>query len=142
MSRVLSYFITGVITHVLCEPVGRRPWNSVSSLPGPPPRPTHTPVSFADFSLCPFAVTSGCHKYERTRSPRSRHTKSSNARAVLGTWVWRSPEPFPVAQTAPWCFRFPQKYYPPDFDPSKIPKLKLPKDRQYVVRLMAPFNMR
>lgn len=37
---------------------------------------------------------------------------------------------------------FPQKYYPPDFDPSKIPKLKLPKDRQYVVRLMAPFNMR
>ncbi|NWR25127.1 YJU2 factor, partial [Emberiza fucata] len=37
---------------------------------------------------------------------------------------------------------FPQKYYPPDFDPAKIPKLKLPKDRQYVVRLMAPFNMR
>lgn len=35
-----------------------------------------------------------------------------------------------------------QKYYPPDFDPAKIPKLKLPKDRQYVVRLMAPFNMR
>ncbi|KAH0514830.1 Coiled-coil domain-containing protein 94 [Microtus ochrogaster] len=34
------------------------------------------------------------------------------------------------------------KYYPPDFDPSKIPKLKLPKYRQYVVRLMAPFNMR
>ncbi|KAM9356453.1 splicing factor YJU2 [Pholidichthys leucotaenia] len=34
------------------------------------------------------------------------------------------------------------KYYPPDFDPSKIPKLKLSKDRQYVVRLMAPFNMR
>ncbi|KAF7659875.1 hypothetical protein LDENG_00291640 [Lucifuga dentata] len=34
------------------------------------------------------------------------------------------------------------KYYPPDFDPSRIPKLKLPKDRQYVVRLMAPFNMR
>uniref|UniRef100_A0A8C8RZ12 Splicing factor YJU2 n=1 Tax=Pelusios castaneus TaxID=367368 RepID=A0A8C8RZ12_9SAUR len=34
------------------------------------------------------------------------------------------------------------KYYPPDFDPSKIPKLRLPKDRQYVVRLMAPFNMR
>ncbi|GAB5567557.1 coiled-coil domain-containing protein 130 isoform X1 [Prionailurus iriomotensis] len=37
---------------------------------------------------------------------------------------------------------FKRKYYPPDFDPSKIPKLKLPKDRQYVVRLMAPFNMR
>nr|XP_032603775.2 splicing factor YJU2-like [Taeniopygia guttata] len=34
------------------------------------------------------------------------------------------------------------KYHPPAFDPAKIPKLKLPKDRQYVVRLMAPFNMR
>uniref|UniRef100_UPI00358E66A3 splicing factor YJU2 n=1 Tax=Myxine glutinosa TaxID=7769 RepID=UPI00358E66A3 len=34
------------------------------------------------------------------------------------------------------------KYYPPDFDPAKIPKLKLAKDRQYVIRLMAPFNMR
>lgn len=40
------------------------------------------------------------------------------------------------------AFSASQKYYPPDFDPSKIPKLKLPKDRQYVVRLMAPFNMR
>lgn len=35
-----------------------------------------------------------------------------------------------------------QKYYPPDFDPSKIPRAKLPKNRQYTVRLMAPFNMR
>nr|XP_056706519.1 splicing factor YJU2-like [Euleptes europaea] len=34
------------------------------------------------------------------------------------------------------------KYYPPDFDPSKIPKRKLPKDRQSGVRLMAPFQMR
>uniref|UniRef100_A0A336L5T3 Splicing factor YJU2 n=1 Tax=Culicoides sonorensis TaxID=179676 RepID=A0A336L5T3_CULSO len=34
------------------------------------------------------------------------------------------------------------KYYPPDFDPSKIPRAKLPKNRQYTVRLMAPFNMR
>uniref|UniRef100_H0XMB5 Splicing factor YJU2 n=1 Tax=Otolemur garnettii TaxID=30611 RepID=H0XMB5_OTOGA len=34
------------------------------------------------------------------------------------------------------------KYYPLDLDSSKIPKLKLPKDQQYVVRLMAPFNMR
>lgn len=34
------------------------------------------------------------------------------------------------------------KYYPPDFDPSKIPRLHLPKDRQYTVRLMAPCNMR
>lgn len=34
------------------------------------------------------------------------------------------------------------KYYPPDFDPSKIPRCKLPKNRQYTVRLMAPFNMR
>eukprot|EP00041_Stephanoeca_diplocostata_P010899 m.174679 g.174679 ORF g.174679 m.174679 type:complete len:357 (-) comp18331_c0_seq1:499-1569(-) len=34
------------------------------------------------------------------------------------------------------------KYYPPDFDPAKIPRRKMPKDRQYTVRLMAPFNMR
>ncbi|KAJ7379274.1 Coiled-coil domain-containing protein 94 [Desmophyllum pertusum] len=34
------------------------------------------------------------------------------------------------------------KYYPPDFDASKIPKLGLSRERQYVVRLMAPFNMR
>ncbi|GIY24794.1 splicing factor YJU2 [Caerostris extrusa] len=34
------------------------------------------------------------------------------------------------------------KYYPPDFDPSKIPRLRLPRDRQYTVRLMAPCNMR
>ncbi|NXK44856.1 YJU2 factor, partial [Chauna torquata] len=34
------------------------------------------------------------------------------------------------------------EYYPPDFDPAEIPKLKLLKDRQYVVRLVAPFNMR
>lgn len=34
------------------------------------------------------------------------------------------------------------KYYPPDLDNWKPPKLELPKDRQYVVRLMAPFTMR
>ncbi|GAB6023954.1 Coiled-coil domain-containing protein 94 [Chamberlinius hualienensis] len=34
------------------------------------------------------------------------------------------------------------KYYPPDFDPSKIPRLHLSKDRQYTVRLMAPCNMK
>ncbi|KAL6030193.1 hypothetical protein STEG23_030446 [Scotinomys teguina] len=34
------------------------------------------------------------------------------------------------------------KYYPPDFDPSKIRKLKVPKDGQYVVQRMAPFNIR
>jgi hypothetical protein len=33
------------------------------------------------------------------------------------------------------------KYIPPNFDPKLIPKNKLPKDRQYVVRLMAPFSM-
>lgn len=35
-----------------------------------------------------------------------------------------------------------QKYYPPDFDPSKIPRLRLPRNRQYTVRIMAPCNMR
>lgn len=33
------------------------------------------------------------------------------------------------------------KYFPPDFDFTKIPKLHLPKDRQYVIRIMAPFSM-
>nr|CAG4644388.1 EOG090X0G3U [Lepidurus arcticus] len=34
------------------------------------------------------------------------------------------------------------KYYPPDFDPSKIPRVKQSKNRQFTVRLMAPFNMK
>nr|CAG4638803.1 EOG090X0G3U [Cyclestheria hislopi] len=34
------------------------------------------------------------------------------------------------------------KYYPPDFDPSKIPRVRQPKNRQFTVRLMAPFNMK
>ncbi|KIM22708.1 hypothetical protein M408DRAFT_332763 [Serendipita vermifera MAFF 305830] len=34
------------------------------------------------------------------------------------------------------------KYYPPDFDPAKIPRGKRPKNSQQVVRLMAPFSMR
>ncbi|RKP08954.1 CWC16 protein, partial [Thamnocephalis sphaerospora] len=34
------------------------------------------------------------------------------------------------------------KYYPPDFDPSKIPRLRRPRDLQEKVRLMAPFSMR
>ncbi|XP_015793501.1 coiled-coil domain-containing protein 94 [Tetranychus urticae] len=33
------------------------------------------------------------------------------------------------------------KYYPPDFDPSKVPRLRHPKTRQYTVRIMVPFNM-
>jgi len=34
------------------------------------------------------------------------------------------------------------KYYPPDFDPSKIPRAKRSKSRQFTIRLMAPCNMR
>ncbi|KAK0547190.1 Pre-mRNA-splicing factor cwf16 [Tilletia horrida] len=34
------------------------------------------------------------------------------------------------------------KYFPPDFDPSKIPRRKMAADRQQVVRLMAPYSMR
>uniref|UniRef100_A0A915AXL9 Splicing factor YJU2 n=1 Tax=Parascaris univalens TaxID=6257 RepID=A0A915AXL9_PARUN len=34
-----------------------------------------------------------------------------------------------------------QKYYPPDFDPSKIPRAKGQRNRQFVQRVMAPFNM-
>lgn len=35
-----------------------------------------------------------------------------------------------------------QKYYPPDFDPLNIPRLKLAKTRQYTVRVMTPCNMK
>lgn len=34
------------------------------------------------------------------------------------------------------------KYYPPDFDPAKIPRARCPKNRQFTVRLMAPCNMK
>ncbi|ORX44249.1 DUF572-domain-containing protein [Hesseltinella vesiculosa] len=34
------------------------------------------------------------------------------------------------------------KYFPPNFDPSKIPKQKKAPDQQHKVRLMAPFSMR
>ncbi|KAI0075809.1 DUF572-domain-containing protein [Panus rudis PR-1116 ss-1] len=34
------------------------------------------------------------------------------------------------------------KYFPPDFDPSLIPRRRQPKNAQQVVRLMAPFSMR
>ncbi|XP_055333441.1 splicing factor YJU2-like [Paramacrobiotus metropolitanus] len=34
------------------------------------------------------------------------------------------------------------KYYPPDFDPSKLPRLRLQKNRQFNVRIMAPCNMK
>ncbi|CAI5446250.1 unnamed protein product [Caenorhabditis angaria] len=34
-----------------------------------------------------------------------------------------------------------QKYYPPDFDPSKIPRAKGQRNKQFVQRVMTPFNM-
>lgn len=34
------------------------------------------------------------------------------------------------------------KYYPPDFDPSKIPRGKRSKNATFNIRIMAPFNMR
>jgi len=34
------------------------------------------------------------------------------------------------------------KYYPPDFDPSRLPRVKRAKNRQFTIRLMAPCNMR
>ncbi|KAK3097768.1 hypothetical protein FSP39_013015, partial [Pinctada imbricata] len=35
-----------------------------------------------------------------------------------------------------------QKYYPPDFDPSNIPRMKTQKNRPFNIRIMAPMNMR
>uniref|UniRef100_A0A0K0DG67 Splicing factor YJU2 n=1 Tax=Angiostrongylus cantonensis TaxID=6313 RepID=A0A0K0DG67_ANGCA len=34
-----------------------------------------------------------------------------------------------------------QKYYPPDYDPTKLPRAKGTKSRQFVQRVMTPFNM-
>ncbi len=34
------------------------------------------------------------------------------------------------------------KYYPPDFDPSQIPRSKIKRNKTFVIRLMAPCNMR
>lgn len=34
------------------------------------------------------------------------------------------------------------KYFPPNFDPAKVPKRQTPKNAQHTVRLMAPFSMR
>ena len=33
------------------------------------------------------------------------------------------------------------KYYPPDFDPTKLPKLNRERNKQFVIRIMAPFSM-
>ncbi|KAF1743456.1 hypothetical protein MXB_3775 [Myxobolus squamalis] len=35
-----------------------------------------------------------------------------------------------------------KKYYPPDFDATKLPKLRITKNRQFVIRIMAPMSMR
>lgn len=41
---------------------------------------------------------------------------------------------------ASWCGVL-QKYYPPDFDPLKIPRAKFERNRQFVQRVMIPYNM-
>lgn len=34
------------------------------------------------------------------------------------------------------------KYFPPDFDPAIIPKVRIPKDHQMKIRMMLPMSVR
>ena len=49
---------------------------------------------------------------------------------------------FIVAKTGSRDVPLTQKYYPPDFDTIRLPKLPGGRPDQYVIRIMAPFTMR
>ncbi|KAL3113111.1 hypothetical protein niasHT_017190 [Heterodera trifolii] len=59
------------------------------------------------------------------------------AKQVLEIWFFKQ-----NSRLIPLTLNTLQKYYPPDFDPAKIPKAKQPRNRQFIQRVMTPFNMR